>query len=86
MNIVLPNKIAAIIRKDGLAEREMLAWMQAVTLAIKELEIIEGDGSPEGVVFASKKKQYYDNTGSPGSRLYIKTTANNLDTGWELIG
>lgn len=84
--IVLPNKIASIVRNDGIAEREMLAWMQSITLAVNELETLEGNGSPEGVVFAKKKRLYYDNTGSSGSRLYIKTTANNLDTGWELIG
>lgn len=86
MRPVLPHKIAAIVRDDGLAEQTMRAWMESITEQVSSLVIMEGDGSPEGVVFANKKKQYYDNTGSAGSRLYIKTTANNLNTGWEVIG
>ena len=50
------------------------------------LELLDGEGNPEGVLKAGKKAQYYDISGTTGSILYIKTTDLNLDTGWVLVG
>jgi hypothetical protein len=86
MKPVIPHKIASLIRKDGIAEITMRAWMETVTEMLEALNIDEGDGSPEGVKFASKKKLYFNTTGSSGSFIYIKTTAGDLNTGWVAIG
>jgi hypothetical protein len=47
-------------------------------------EILHGDGSPEGVVFAPQGSSYMrrDNSGSQNA-LYAKTTGPSLNTGWQ---
>lgn len=58
-------------------------WLLLVT----DLQLAEGSGSPEGVLEASRLKQYFDNTGAAGSRMYIKVTDDTLGDrtkGWEL--
>jgi hypothetical protein len=86
MKPVIPNKVAAIVRKDGLAEQTMRAWMETVTQMLESLDIAEGTGSPEGAIFAKQKKLYFNTSGAPGSFLYFKTTNETLDTGWVAIG
>lgn len=49
------------------------------------LELLDGEGSPEGILKAGKKTQYYDVNGAVGSILYVKTTDANLDIGWVLV-
>lgn len=46
-------------------------------------QILHGDGSPEGVVYAPQGSMYMrrDNTGG-GTAIYSKTTGVTLDTGW----
>ena len=46
--------------------------------------MLEGDGSPEGVVEAPKRSQYFDRTGGAGARLYYKTTDTG-NTGWVVV-
>jgi microcystin-dependent protein len=45
-------------------------------------ELLHGDGSPEGIVYAGQGSIYLrrDNTG--GAQLYQKTTGIHLNTGW----
>lgn len=45
-------------------------------------EVLHGDGSPEGIVYAGQGSLYLrrDNTG--GAQLYQKTTGIHLNTGW----
>ncbi|HEX7762071.1 MAG TPA: hypothetical protein VF433_00445 [Cellvibrio sp.] len=59
--------------------------MDSITELVNLLEIADGNGSPEGVVEARKKKLYFNNTGAPGTRVYIKTTDSG-NTGWAAIG
>lgn len=86
MKAVIPNVITPIVRNDGIAAQTMRAWMESVTQALEVLDMSEGAGSPEGVVFAKKKKLYFNTAGSSGTFVYLKTTDDNLNTGWVAIG
>ncbi len=50
-------------------------------------QLLHGDGSPEGSVYAPQGSLYMrrDNTGSTSS-LYAKTTGVTFNTGWEAVG
>ena len=52
-------------------------WVQAVS----RLAVLEGIGSPEGVITAQRTRWYYDVS---GENLYFKKTSGG-DTGWELV-
>lgn len=80
--IIPPQTSFSIIRKDGTAEQTMEGWMREVSDRLNFLEPEEGSGSPEGVVFARKFKQYFD---TAGEDMYTKTTDENFNTGWKII-
>lgn len=86
MKTVIPNIITPIVRNDGIAAQTMRAWMESVTQVVESLDMTEGAGSPDGVVFAKKKKLYFNTAGSVGTFVYLKTTDDNLSTGWVAIG
>lgn len=46
--------------------------------------MLEGSGSPEGVVDAPRRSEYFDTAAPPGSNKYYKTTEAG-NTGWVLI-
>ena len=50
-------------------------------------EILHGDGSPEGTVFAGQGSLFLrrDNTGSANG-VYTKTTGASFSTGWQVLG
>lgn len=82
-----PHRDYPIVDSAGLQTiDQMQPWVLAITNLVNFLEIAEGDGSPEGVLLADKKKIYFNNTGSAGTLVYIKTTASNVNTGWVAIG
>ena len=52
------------------------------------LSVLEGSGSPEGVVQAKATRLYMDTAGTAGSILYIKqvdSLAGDNKSGWVLI-
>ena len=49
------------------------------------LEILSGEGSPEGVLEGRAGTLYRDTNAVTPSILYIKTTDFNVDTGWALV-
>lgn len=71
-----------IVRPDGVSQDQFQGWIDSVTELLNALDFVEGNGSPEGVVFAAKKKRYFNNTGSAGSLVYIKNTDITSNTGW----
>lgn len=84
MNILPPQSIAAIVDKNGQMEQRFRSWTQEVS----RLAIIEGAGSPEGVVQALPTSLYMDNAGASGSVLYIKQKADiagDRSQGWILV-
>ena len=50
--------------------------------ALTNLEIIDGEGTPEGVINARFKSLFIDTI---TSNLYIKTTQDSSNTGWVLV-
>ena len=63
------------------ANTDNTGWSEFMTLESLEDYIIQGAGSPEGVVVASKGILYIDKT---NATLYLKSTATG-NTGWNLI-
>ena len=84
--IQLPGKDFPIVDDDGVTIDQFQGWMNSITQLVNFLEIAEGSGSPEGVVFAKQKKLYFNLTGGAGTRVYIKTTNELINTGWLAIG
>ena len=61
-------------------------WTRLVT----EMDVLEGSGSPEGVIQAKTRRLYMDNgvTGTTGNILYIKKLADiagDRSMGWILV-
>lgn len=84
--ITTPHRDFPIVDAAGVPGIDRMApWMEAITNLINFLEIAEGTGSPEGVVFADKKKIYFNLTGAAGTLVYIKSTDNTLNTGWVVM-
>lgn len=75
-----------IVRKDGIAQDQFQGWIDSVTELLNALDFVEGAGSPEGVVYAAKKKRYFNTTGAAGTLVYVKNSDIALNTGWVPIG
>lgn len=73
-----------MVEEDGsLTER---ALQQNILLV--ELDILEGSGSPEGVIEAKPRRLYMDTAAAAGSVLYIKQLADiggDRAQGWILV-
>ena len=84
MTITPLSPVYPVINSGGQMSQQMRSWAQAVT----QLQIVSGIGSPEGVVKASPKQVYMDESGTSGSILYIKRDDNiggDTSQGWILI-
>lgn len=46
-------------------------------------QLLHGDGSPEGLIFAPQGSLYMRRDAGGASGLYVKTTGVTLDTGWQ---
>jgi len=60
-------------------------WMQIFGEQVRQLPMIFGTGSPEGVVEAIQGRQYFDTTGAAGARQYTKALdeiGNDKTMGW----
>jgi len=85
MNIKPPIANEAITDTSGFMNNFFRSWTQLIS----RLSIIDGEGSPEGVIEARVSRQYHDTTGTVGNTIYIKHSADILgDTskGWRVIG
>lgn len=74
----------SIVDDDG----RMTAEMRKVMNALVKLTILEGSGSPEGVVEAEARRLYMDLVGTSGNILYIKqsdSVGGDKSNGWILI-
>lgn len=81
MNIGNPVPTTSIVNKEGFMLNNFRTWTQQIS----RLSILEGAGSPEGVIPASPTRMYMDTTGPSGAVLYIKQTGTG-NTGWEASG
>ncbi len=78
------NKAQPIVEDNGIMDIRFRNWTDNVS----RLAIIEGSGSPEGVVEALTTQLYMDTTGISGSILYIKRDDNingDRTQGWILV-
>ena len=70
--------------KNGNMSQRTQVWNELVS----RLAILEGSGSPEGVVEAQVTRQYMDTAGTAGNILYIKRDsdiAGDRTMGWILV-
>ena len=73
-----------IVDENGIMSPRFRVWQQQVS----DLSIIEGTGSPEGVIEATTSRLYMDRTASTGTIVYIKQFSNLLQDrkkGWVLV-
>ena len=85
--IIPPHRDYPIVDGMGIPSIDQFApWMEAISALVSFLEIAEGNGTPEGVLLAEKKKLYFNLTGAAGTLVYIKTTNGDVNTGWVAIG
>lgn len=78
------NRNIKIVDENGEMEDRFQAWQEGVS----KLDILEGTGSPEGVVEAIQKREYMDLSGTAGSILYIKRDSDiggDTKLGWILV-
>ncbi len=68
----------AIVDSQGKPTVEFFTLLEALV----NLEILDGEGNPEGEVFARFKALYIDTL---TNIIYVKTTNDSLDTGWVLV-
>lgn len=83
MNIQPPSPVRPIVDDLSKMEQEFRTWTQRMS----RLSILEGIGSPEGVVEALPTRRYMDTTGASGSVQYIKQVADiagDKTKGWTL--
>jgi len=66
--------------------RELAPVVKRTRLTLDSLlaRVLEGEGTPEGVVTADIGAIYMNQTGIVGSIIYIKTT-NGVATGWVAV-
>lgn len=82
--IIPPNQGQPIVDASGMMTQVFRAWSQGVS----RLEIVDGAGSPEGVVSARQKTLYMDTAGVAGAILYIKRDTDiggDTKLGWILV-
>ena len=67
-NIVPPSPQQPIVDGQDRQTQTFRTWTSDIT----RLDMLVGEGSPEGVVDAEQGRLYLDSTGSTGSVLYVK--------------
>lgn len=75
---------SAPFTKDG----KILERPYKVMQELIQMDILEGDGSPEGVIMASSRRLYMDTAGTSGNILYIKKVndiSGDRTMGWILV-
>lgn len=83
-DIVGPNALQPIVDENGVMTQTFQAWTEQIT----KLFVIEGVGSPEGVIIADVGREYRDSTGIAEAIKYTKRDDNIADDrskGWILI-
>ncbi len=68
----------AIVDANGMPTTTFFTLLEGLV----NLEILDDEGNPEGVISARFKSLYIDTL---TSNVYIKTTNESLNTGWVLV-
>lgn len=80
--------VRPIVEADNTLTIQSRSYFLALDDAISLSTVINGTGSPEGLVEGLATKQYMDLTGVAGSILYIKqfdSVAGDKTMGWILV-
>jgi hypothetical protein len=88
VNIVKPDASRPITIQDSTMQEVFREWSRQITDEVNGRSLIFGTGSPEGVIEASKGREYMDNTGTASAIKYIKKVndvAGDKSQGWILI-
>jgi hypothetical protein len=73
--------------RDTMLPDRFHRWLEVLRIRLAPVpEFVQGAGTPEGVVFASKGTRYFNTTGGAGTLLYVKNSAAALNTGWVAYG
>ena len=83
-DIIAPAAFIPVVDESGIMSGEMQAFVNLVAV----LSILEGSGSPEGVINAKVTKLYMDTSGTAGNILYIKRDEDiggDATRGWVLV-
>lgn len=82
--ITPPDAEARIVKEDGSMTEEFQRWVTQMTA----LDLIVGNGSPEGVIEATIGRDYLDQAGAAGAVKYTKQLADiggDRTQGWVAI-
>jgi len=87
-NIAALERFTAVTLTDdtgtAVMSLRMAEFIEAITLQVNQNIILNGTGSPEGVVTAEPFKTFLDTAAAAGSNYYIKRTGSG-NTGWILV-
>ena len=84
MNIPPLNAAQPVVDEKG----SMLQRMRSFVNAVARLSILEGTGSPEGVVEARATRLYMDTSGTASNIMYVKQVSSisgDKKAGWILV-
>ena len=84
MNITPPSANRPLLDDQGTMTQQTRKFMNAIA----RLSILEGSGSPEGVIEARATRLYMDTAGVAGAILYIKqsdSVSGDKKTKWILV-
>lgn len=84
MNISSPPIFIPVVTELG----QMTNSFNLFLTQLSALSVLEGSGSPEGIVRAGVTRLYMDTTGTTGNILYIKRDADiggDTSKGWILV-
>ena len=84
VDIVPPSPQEKITEKGGMFNRFMI-WTQSITNALNFATIIDGTGSPNGVISAKANKQYRDISGPTLYWKSVDDVAGDTTLGWVVI-
>lgn len=85
MVIIDEHELQDYLRDESKSLKDVLDYVYDKLREINdELSILEGSGSPEGVLEANPNRLYKDTSGTAGNILYIKKTGTG-STGWILV-
>ena len=62
----------------------MAEFIESITAQANQNKLLNGSGSPEGVISAEPYQMYIDFDASAGSNLYVKL-AGSGSTGWTIV-
>lgn len=76
--LIIPAANEQAVTPKGLLSRVWMQWASRLT----SRAVLQGQGSPEGVVAAETGSLYCNLLGGAGTTLYVKQSSPTPSTGW----